>query len=115
MYQAVEIIVPLAAFAMVFGIVYVGVTSSNRKELAMIEAGMNPNEAKNSGHSKIRTGLLFLLVPLGIFIGNVIANFFPVIGADSLGLIFAFIFGGMALTASYFIEKIFEKKNNDLN
>ena len=114
MYQAVEIIVPLAAFAMIFGIIYVAVTAYNRKELAMIEAGMNPNESKKSGHSKIRTALLFLFVPLGIFTGNVIATLFPVIEAESLGLIFAFIFGGMALTTSYFIEKGFEKKDQDL-
>jgi len=114
MYQAVEILVPLAAFAMIFGIVYVGVTSVNRKELAMIEAGMNPNDKKNSGHSKIRTALLFFLVPMGIFVGNVIAHFFPIIDGGSLGLIFAFIFGGVALTTAYFIEKGFEKNNKDL-
>ncbi len=48
MYQAVEIIIPLAAFAMIFGIVYLGVTSHHRKEIAMIEAGMNPNKKKES-------------------------------------------------------------------
>ena len=57
MYQAQEIIIPLAAFAMVFGIVYLAITSTNRKELAMIEAGMNPNKSEKR-HSKIRFGLL---------------------------------------------------------
>ena len=41
MYQAQEILIPIAAMAMVFGIVYLGVTAHNRKTLAMIEAGMS--------------------------------------------------------------------------
>jgi len=110
MYQAVEILVPMGAFAMVFGIVYVGVTANHRKEIAMIEAGMNPNEKKESNHSKIKKALLLLLVPLGIFVGNVLPNVIPNLERSSTALVFAFLFGGIALTASYFIEKKLETK-----
>lgn len=113
MFQAVEIIIPLAAFAMVFGIVYLGITSHNRKELAMIEAGMNPNSKKESGHSKIRAGLLFTLVPFGIFLGNILSTY-TVMRNDELGLLFAFLFGGIALVAAYFIERNFDNKKHDL-
>ena len=71
MYQSVEIIIPLGGMAMAFGIVYLAITAHNRKTLAMIEAGMNPNKDKESSHSKIRTALLFTLVPFGIFVGYI--------------------------------------------
>ncbi|MFD1550919.1 hypothetical protein DNU06_05050 [Putridiphycobacter roseus] len=105
MYQAVEIIIPLAAFAMIFGIVYLGVTSHHRKEMAMIEAGMNPDKKKEWSHSKIRTGLLFLLVPLGIFVGNLLAIYIDIMKSQTMGLVFGFLFGGIALVSAYFIER----------
>jgi len=111
MEQAIEIIIPLAAFALVFGIVYVGVTAMHRKEIAMIEAGMNPNEKKRSGHSVVRTAFLILLVPAGIFVGNVIGNVYPEIKSSEPGLLFAFIFGGIALTASYFVDRYLKPKS----
>jgi hypothetical protein len=111
MYQAVEIIIPIAAMTMVFGIVYVAVTAWHRQKMAMIEAGMNPKEGGESKHSKIRTAFLFLLVPTGIFAGNVIGDYYPIMRGQSLGLIFAFLFGGIALVAAYFVERTFEKNN----
>lgn len=111
MYQAVEIIVPLGAFAMVFGIVYLAITSNHRQKIAMIEAGMNPKEEKESKHSKIRTAFLFLLVPTGIFVGNLLADLYPIMEGKSMGLIFAFLFGGIALVSAYFVERTFEKNN----
>lgn len=113
MFQAVEIIVPLGAFTMVFGIVYLAITSHNRKELAMIEAGMNPAKKEESGHSKIRAGLILTLVPFGIFIGNLLAPYTP-LKNDELGLLFAFLFGGIALVAAYFIERQLDQKKHDL-
>jgi len=111
MYQAVEILVPLGVFAMIFGIVYVGVTAQNRKELAMIEAGMNPNN-KESSHSKIRAGLLFILVPFGIFIGNIVAPFTSFRNSE-LGLVFAFLFGGIALFTSYILDQKMNKTEKE--
>jgi hypothetical protein len=112
MYQAVEILVPLGAFAMVFGVVYVAVTANHREKMAMIEAGMNPYESKNKKHSKIRNGLLLFLVPLGIFIGNIITPLFENMNNSEMGLLFGFLFGGMALIAAYFLEKKFPDTDN---
>jgi len=112
MYQAVEIIIPLGAFAMTFGIVYLAITSHNRKELAMIEAGMNPNKPEKR-HSKIRTGLLLTFVPFGVFLGNILAAY-TVLENEELAIIFAFLFGGLALVVTYIIERKFEQKQIDL-
>jgi len=113
MYQAVEILIPLGAFAMIFGIVYLGVTSKHREKMAMIEAGMNPEDSNNKSHSKIRSGLLFVLVPIGIIVGNLLSPKIEMLKNDELGLIFAFLFGGIALVTSYFLEKKDSKNIED--
>ena len=113
MYQAQEIIIPLAAFAMVFGIVYLGVTSMHRKEIAMIEAGMNPVKSQAKKHSKIRTALLILLVPVGILLGNFLSPYMQTLDTAEAGLLFGFIFGGIALVTSYFLERVFEKNTEE--
>ncbi len=112
MHQAEGIIVSLGAFSMVFGIVYLAITSHNRKELAMIEAGMNPNKPEKR-HSKIRFGLLLTFVPFGIFLGNILAAY-TVLENEELAIIFAFLFGGLALVTTYIIERKFENKQFDL-
>jgi len=115
MSQAVEIIIPIAGMSLTFGIVYVGVTAWHRQKMAMIEAGMNPKEKKESKHSKIRTAMLFLLVPTGIFVGNVVADYYPIMRNKSMALIFAFLFGGIALVAAYFVERKLENKKEEQN
>ncbi|MFK8039468.1 MAG: DUF6249 domain-containing protein [Crocinitomicaceae bacterium] len=108
MYQAVEIIIPIAAMAMVFGIVYLGVTGHYRKQMAMIEAGMNPSKHQKNKHSRIRTALLLVLVPTGIFVGNLVGPHIHSMEVSEAGLLFGFLFGGLALVTSYFLERIFE-------
>jgi undecaprenyl pyrophosphate phosphatase UppP len=105
----VNIIVPIALFAMVFGIVYVAIISNYRQNISMIEAGMNPKDEKESKHSKLRNGLLLLLVPIGILIGNLLHDFFDM-EAETSAVVFAFLFGGMAMVATYFIERNKETK-----
>lgn len=105
MHEIVQIVIPLSAFAMVFGIVYLGITSSHREKMAMIEAGMNPNESKNVKHIKLRSALLLIFVPLGILVGNMVGRYTEVLEQDESGLIFAFLFGGIGLTLAYWIEK----------
>lgn len=94
----VSLLIPIAVFAMVFGIVYVAVTASNRQKIAMIEAGMNPNEKKREDeNSPWSNGYLFVFVPLGIILGNVLAHYTNILGAGELGLLGAFLFGGLGM------------------
>ena len=109
MYQIVELMIPISFFIMAFAIVYVVVTAKHREKIAMIEAGMNPNEGKNSQgekkRSNLRTALLLLFVPFGIYIGNILSEVYPIMRNKEMGLIFAFLFGGIALLLTYLIEK----------
>jgi undecaprenyl pyrophosphate phosphatase UppP len=109
------IVVPFIVFSTMFGVIYVIVTARHRERIAMIEAGMNPNDSKSpqKKRSRLSIGLLLLFVPLGIFIGNVIGDVYPIVAAEPLAIIFAFLFGGVALLVSYFIESK-RQKSEDL-
>ncbi|MFT5820069.1 MAG: putative tellurium resistance membrane protein TerC [Crocinitomix sp.] len=98
-----HLLIPIAGCAMIFGIVYVIITAHNRESMAMIEAGMNPRAPKTNRHSRLRIALLLFMVPIGILIGNLIHKMFGM-DAEPAAVVFAFLFGGLALTTTYFIE-----------
>ena len=62
----VPILVPLGAFAMVFGIIYL----RTRENMAMIEKGMNPKAYANrpAPYRNLKSGLLFLGAGIGLLI-----------------------------------------------
>tara|TARA_B100000795_G_scaffold67648_1_gene46569 strand:+ start:3591 stop:3929 length:339 start_codon:yes stop_codon:yes gene_type:complete len=111
MYQAVELLIPLAGMAMVFGIVYVSVTAENRKNLAMIEAGLNPNEKKEESKGNLKKGLLLFFIPIGYFVGRTLE--FLGGGSNMRGILSAVLFGGLALLIFYFLNP--EPKDKELN
>lgn len=96
------ILIVLIGCAMIFGIVYVTITASNRESMAMIEAGMNPKDTKSTQHSRLRIALLLFFVPIGILIGNLTHGFFGM-DPEPAAVVFSFLFGGIALSATYFI------------
>ena len=62
----IPILVPLGAFAMVFGIIYL----RTRENMAMIEKGMNPKRYANlpAPFRSLKTGLLFLGAGIGLLL-----------------------------------------------
>ncbi len=91
------LLIPLGLFAMVFGIVYIVITSNHRQKIAMIEAGMDPNDKNDDENSPWTKGYLFVFVPLGIIIGNILAYYTDFLDAGQFGLLGAFLFGGVGL------------------
>ncbi|HEU4573494.1 MAG TPA: DUF6249 domain-containing protein, partial [Chitinophagaceae bacterium] len=69
----VPILVPLGAFAMVFGIVYL----RSRENMAMIEKGLNPKEYANrpAPYRNLKNGLLFLGAGLGLLVAYLLDSF----------------------------------------
>lgn len=112
MENLVHILIPLAGIAMVFGVVYVVISANNKENMAMIEAGMNPKSSKAKGHSKLRNALLAVTVPIGILIGNLTYDVFDMEAAPT-AVVFAFLFGGLGLIATYFIERTQSNRNDD--
>lgn len=101
-----QIIIPALGCATLFGIIYIIVAARNRKDISMIEAGMNPmgsKASKSKKHAKLRLALLAICVPLGILVGNAVHSIFDM-HHEPAAILFAILFGGFALTATYFIE-----------
>jgi len=110
---AVGIFVPITLFAMIFGIVYLGITSRNRERMALIERGADPSlfeSKKKTGVSGVMKLGLFLF---GVGLGIVIA-YFLVSGGMEEGAAYPamiFIFGGLALIASYLWQRKLDKED----
>jgi hypothetical protein len=113
----VAILVPLALFAMVFGIVYL----AKRERMAMIERGMDPRRYKpqSAPFQNLKWGLLLIGAGFGLFLAYILDNTaFSRMGQMNDGgntaIYFSLIalFGGVGLLVSYLIEKRETEKND---
>lgn len=99
----VPILVPLGAFAMVFGIIYL----RTRENMAMIDKGMNPKRYANlpAPFRSLKTGLLLFGAGVGLFLAYIIDN--TMSGRDHEAIYFSLIAigGGIGLIGSYAMEK----------
>lgn len=102
-----DILVPLAFFATVFGAMYVYYTTRNKERLALIEKGADPKlfktKSEGSTFNTLKLGLFFI----GIAIGIIGGYFLTESGMEEEPAYFSmiFMFGGIALAASYFFQK----------
>lgn len=116
----IPILVPLGAFAMIFGIVYLG----TRQNLAMIEKGMNPKAFANrpAPFRNLKWGLLLLGAGLGLLLALLLDQYVlprrvvemvtengrtHLHEQENPGIYFALIAigGGLGLVGSYLIER----------
>jgi O-antigen/teichoic acid export membrane protein len=110
----VAILVPIALFVMIFGIVYL----SKRERMAMIERGMDPRRYKvqSAPFQNLKWGLLLIGAGIGLFLAYILdRTTFRATMDDNEAIYFALIaiFGGAGLTLSYKIEKKEEEKNGE--
>jgi len=111
-----EIIVPVTLFGSVFGIVYVYLITRNKERLAMIEKGIDMSLfARKHGDESpmrywvIKVGFLMIGVALGVLVGSMAAN--SIMEEDQAYPAMILLFGGLALVASYFVEKKLREKS----
>ena len=109
----VGILVPIGSFAMIFGIIYVIVTSRNRERMALIERGADPalfESTKKAGRGGVMKSGLFLL---GVGLGIVVAYFLASGGMDEGAAYPAMIcvFGGLALIVSNLWQRKQDKED----
>lgn len=108
----IPILIPLGAFAMVFGLRYL----SNKERMAMIERGMVPTEPQRRRASRplqsLKWGLIVCAVGLGLLTALFLTNLFmtPVEERSAIYFGLIAIFGGLALIISYTFEKRHEEK-----
>jgi len=102
----VGILVPIALFAMIFGIVYL----TKRERMAMIERGMDPRRYKpqSAPFQNLKWGLLLVGAGVGLFLAYILdRTVFTKTMEDNEAIYFSLIaiFGGAGLFVSYLIEK----------
>jgi hypothetical protein len=109
MLELTPVLVLLIIFGFIYGIVYLGVRRKER--MTMLDRGVDPsvfNEYK-PGMAGIRYGLLLIGVAVGILIGNIL-DATTVLEEEVSYFSMIFLFGGLALVISYFLEKHQSKK-----
>lgn len=107
-----EVLIPIALFATIFGIVYITVTSRHRQRMAMIEKGMDLGDLKDKEvpFRNLRNGLFMMAVGLGLFLGYLMDTQMVGFGPDGdMGdtplpyFIMVLLCGGLALVAHHII------------
>ena len=112
------IVVSVALFAMIFGIVYL----SKREKLSMIERGMDPRSYKPRAAplQNLKWGLLLIGCGVGLFLAylldhSLFAKMNEMDDSGNAAIYFSLIaiFGGLGLFVSYRIEKKEDEKKVD--
>ncbi len=114
MEELVAILVPLGGMALVFGIVYFGVTTRHRERMRLIESGADPalfyNKKQRMG-TALKFGALLIGIGIGVVLGNVLDNT-GILDEDVAYPAMVLIFGGAGLiTGNYYAKKIEDKED----
>ncbi len=112
----VAILIPLGAFAMIFGIVYI----KSRENMALIDKGINPKEpiAQPSPFRYFKWAMLLVGAGLGLLLANLMHTYvLPTdVSDDNPAVYFSLIAigGGLGLFSAYKIEKkeFYDKKKD---
>ena len=112
-----EVVIPIVLFGSIFGIVYVYLMTRNKERMAMIDKGMDMSLfVKKHGDEApmkywvIKIGFLMIGVALGVMTGSLVSNS-GMMNEDSAYPSMILLFGGLALVASYFVERKLRAKN----
>jgi len=111
--ETLGVLIPFAFFALVFGVVYITVTTRNKERLAMIEKGVNPEifnskPERDTGYGNFKFGLFLIGIALGIIAGYFLTEG----GMQETPAYFSmiFLFGGIGLVVSFLLQKKFIKE-----
>jgi hypothetical protein len=109
-----DILIPLIVFSAIFGVFYVFLTTRNKERLALIEKGADAslfNMGKKTGMGSIVLSLALLAIGIGI---GVLAGEGLAQGGMDEDVSFPaciFIFGGLGLITSFFVDRKLEKES----
>lgn len=101
----IAILVPLGAFAAIFGLFYL----RNKENMALIEKGINPKEytTRPAPYRSLKWGLLLMGSGLGLLLGYILTENLVRVEDENPVMYFSMlaICGGAGLFLSYKIEK----------
>ncbi len=114
--ELTPIFVLLIIFGFIYGIVYLGIRRKERQMLLEKGADASIFVGQKQASNTLRFGMLFIGVAIGIFLGNIFSEI-PSINMDEEAAYFSmiFLFGGIALVVSYFMEKKENEKLEKMN
>lgn len=102
----------------IFGFIYAIIALSIRKKerMALLAKGVDPSffyKSKPERATNVKYGMFLIGIALGIFIGNVL-DAYTTLETEVSYFSMIFLFGGIALVASYFVTKNIENKEDSL-
>jgi predicted MFS family arabinose efflux permease len=100
-----DFLVSLAAFATLFGIIYLIVVTRYRERMSMLERGIDPSLFASKGNkNSLKFGMLSVGIALGILIGNLL-NKNDILDRAPAYFAMIFLFGGLSLVLNYIIDR----------
>lgn len=102
--ELTPVLVLIVIFGFIYGIVNLAIRKKER--MAMLASGADPSifEQSKPGLAGIRYGLLLIGVAVGILLGNIIEAT-TCLDEEVAYFSMIFLFGGLALVISYFVER----------
>lgn len=102
-----DLFVSIAAFAGIFGIVYVLLITRYRERMSMLDKGIDPAQFASRSNSKSQTlklGMLCVGIAIGILVGNLLyKNDWLDKSVSYLSMVF--LFGGTSLILNFIIDR----------
>jgi hypothetical protein len=101
------VIITIASFLSLFGIIYVFITARHRERMALIDRGVDASiltDKNYTSYPTLKFGMLFVGIALGILLGNMLDYYYDFTkGVAYLAMIF--LLGGVSLILNFFIER----------
>ena len=97
----------LAAFATIFGIIYIVVITRYRERMSMLEKGVNPSTfgvRDSFGSTTLKFGMLSVGIAFGILTGNALYKS-EVIERAPAFFSMIFLFGGLSLILNFVVDR----------
>jgi CBS domain containing-hemolysin-like protein len=110
-----EIMIPISFFACVFGILYIFFSTRHRERMNLIDKGADPElfKSKSIGFSSLKFGLTLIGVAIGILGGAIFHAALPDLQPEVGFFSMIFLFGGIAMVTSYFIERKLRRESDN--
>jgi hypothetical protein len=102
-----DFLVSIAAFATIFGIIYILVITRYRERMSMLEKGVDPSKfGAKDGHSSntLKFGMLSVGIAMGILMGNQLYKSEFIERAPAF-FAMTFLFGGLSLILNFIIDR----------
>ena len=112
MLELTPILVLLIIFGFIYGIVSLGIKRKER--MALLEKGADPKTfySEPMRITTLKWGLFLIGIAIGIFLGNILSAT-TVLDEEVAYFSMIFLFGGLALVISHFMERSQAQKDDE--